>query len=320
MDPGGRRVDDGDPVRHPAAQDAAVELGCEVGELDAVVDALGLQVVVQDVAADPVAASCRLPDHIGEVELALGVLRLETRQPFGEELGVEDVDAGVDLGDPELVGTGVAVLDDPGDPVAVADDPSVAGGVRQHGGEDGDRVALFAVGGHQVDQGLPGEQRDVAAGDDDLSGDPGQGGEAAADGVAGAARLGLQRHAGLWRDIGEVSLHLVASVPDDHDEVVGFKGAGGVHGVGDHGAAGELVQHLGHCRFHPCARAGGHDDDRSDARRLSCGVFGHQDSQPRLRSLPGAQRASPDGPGGACFGGCRGYPKSFTRSRGRAPE
>ena len=56
VDPGGGRVHDGDAGAHPGLDGAAVVLGAEGGELDAVVGALDLPAVLGDDGGDPAAA------------------------------------------------------------------------------------------------------------------------------------------------------------------------------------------------------------------------------------------------------------------------
>src|SRR4029079_4944154 len=53
VDPGRQRIDDLDPLGHPVAKRAAVELGAEVGELLVSVRTLGLPYVVGRQRADP---------------------------------------------------------------------------------------------------------------------------------------------------------------------------------------------------------------------------------------------------------------------------
>ena len=63
-------------------------------------------------------------DHVGQVELALGVVRRQVPQRRAEQVPAEGVDARRDLVHGELVGAGVALLDDAQRPaVGAADDP-----------------------------------------------------------------------------------------------------------------------------------------------------------------------------------------------------
>ena len=71
----------------------------------------------------PAARSTR--DRVGEVVLALRVLGAQPPQRGREQVAAEAVDRRVDLVDLELLGVGVGVLDDAGDPIVlVADDPA----------------------------------------------------------------------------------------------------------------------------------------------------------------------------------------------------
>ena len=108
-------------------------------QLDPVVDPLGLPAVVDQTTHPPVCAGLAGDgEHVGQVQLALIVGRRDLGQRGSQICGVEDVDAGVDLGDLPLSVIGVAVLDDAAhQAVGVAQDPAVAGRVgnlrRQHG-------------------------------------------------------------------------------------------------------------------------------------------------------------------------------------------
>ena len=53
----------------------------------------------------------------------------------------------------------------------------------------------------------------------------------------------------------------VTTVADDHADTHGLEAAGEVEDMGEHGAAGDGVQHLGPGRAHALALAGGENDD-----------------------------------------------------------
>ena len=136
---------------HPVGQDAAVELGAELGELGAVVAALDEPVVGDDQRAGGPSGPVRVGDDIGEVDLALVVVRAQGRQGGAQVGGVEDVDTGVDLSDGALGLAGVALLDDGRDgAVGLAHDAPVAGGVVELGGQQGDGVPPLGVLGQEL--------------------------------------------------------------------------------------------------------------------------------------------------------------------------
>ena len=80
------------------------------------------------------------------------------------------------------------VLDDLLDPaVGAAHDAAVARGVGEVGGDDRDRAAALGVAPGELDEGVAGEQRHVAVGDEHGAAQVGgQGHQAALDGPAGA--------------------------------------------------------------------------------------------------------------------------------------
>ena len=76
--------------------------GGGLGELGAGVDA-GLERLRREVHRDALAVSDEQPDRVGQVELALGVVRLDPVERRPELLGAEDVDRGVGLAQRELL-------------------------------------------------------------------------------------------------------------------------------------------------------------------------------------------------------------------------
>ena len=89
------------------------------------------------VDGDGLAVGDEEPERVGHIELPLRVVRLELLERRPELVGAEDVDPGVDLAERELLGRGVARLDDAGEAaVQVADDAAVRAGVvgleREH--------------------------------------------------------------------------------------------------------------------------------------------------------------------------------------------
>ena len=176
--------------------DPAVRLGAELGQLNAVVRARALPVIGELEGAGGASGGGRGGEDVGQVDLALIIVGAQRGQGGAQEVRVEGVDARVDFVDRGLLGGGVALLDDRGDRArGVADDATVAGGILDARGQDGDRVARALVGGDQLGQGVGRQEGNVAVCDDDGAGDwlDGliQGLEAALDGATGAGDLVL---------------------------------------------------------------------------------------------------------------------------------
>ena len=168
VDPGGAGVHHGDAVAHPPGHDAPVELLAHLGQLDAVVGALGLHHVVDGERADGEAVLARDLDGVGQVVLALGVVVGQPRQRADQELRVEGEDPRADLGDLALLRRGVLLLDDPLDvTLVVAEDPPVAERVGHDPAQDAHHLLGGPVVGHEPAQALALEQRGVARRDDD---------------------------------------------------------------------------------------------------------------------------------------------------------
>ena len=118
----------------------------------------------------PVGADDR--DHVGQVELLLGVVGPQPAQRRAQRRDVERVHTGVDLADGQLRRAGVGLLDDAGHlTVLRADDAAVAGRIGQRRGEHGRRGGLGAVRGDQAGQRVGVQQRHIAVGHHDDAGE-----------------------------------------------------------------------------------------------------------------------------------------------------
>ena len=229
-----------------------------VGELDAGVDAERQRGVGDDVGGDLLAVGAQEREHVGQVELALGVVGGE-RLERGEEVAAgERVDAGVDLADRLLLGgrvAGLLRLDDALDAaVGRPDDAAVAARVlelhRRHRG----RGAALLVRLRERGDRLGGDERHVAVEHEhgvvraDLVG-------GGAHGVAGAVRLLLDRHLdAVGQRVGELALRPV----DDHDAAGAGFARGGDRPL-DHRAPADRVKDLGQVRAHAGALARSED-------------------------------------------------------------
>ena len=104
---GSIQVEAGSTIVTPASMCAALirsrSDGRGGGELGARVHALGLGRVGRGVRADALAGRRRGADRVGQVELALRVVRLEPLERGPEVARAEDVDRGVHLADRELL-------------------------------------------------------------------------------------------------------------------------------------------------------------------------------------------------------------------------
>jgi hypothetical protein len=246
---------------------AAVELTAELGELDAVVHALGLEPVADDVGPHRAAGIARDGDDVGQVLLTLGVVRADLGERVAQHLGVERVDPGVDLGEGQLVGGGVLVLDDALDPaLRIAHHPAVPGGVVEVRRDDRHRAARLLVRHRELDEGVAGEQRNVAVRDEDRARQVcRQRLEAALDGAAGALDVVLVGDDEPGIQGGALLDDAVALVADHHADVLGPGLPGGPDRVADQRQATDAVQNLGCRGLHPGALTRGEDDDSSRA-------------------------------------------------------
>ena len=264
VDVGAGRVDHADALPHPVAVDPGPQRLLGLGQLDLVVDPHGLGHLGGLHGDDLVAGLAEDGDGVGQVVLALGVLRGQAAQRRRQQPPAEAVDRRVDLVDGPLLLGGVPVVDDGLDPpVLPPDDPAVAGRVGQAGGQHGGGGAALVVLPGQVGQRL-GPQEGRVTGDDDevvlLLHVVGEDGEPDGDGVArpplDPLLDELQGDVGLAVEGLDDPLRGVAHDDDDPLQVELLQGADDVE---QHRPAAQGMQHLGHGRLHPGALAGGED-------------------------------------------------------------
>ena len=273
VDPRGRGVHHGDALAHPVLDEAVVQDAAELGQLDPVVDALGLPDVLQDVGPDGQLFADGEGHDVGEVQLALGVVVAQGGHRPQQEDGVDREHTAVDLADQAFVVGGVAVLADRLHvTLGVTDDAPVARGVAELRTQDRHGPARSEMGLDELVERGPGEQGDVAVGDDDGARRRGvESLERDLHGVARAPLLGLHD-----LDDGRVDRRdrrgdLVAAVTDHGDRAGGPERRDRAERVSDERAAGDLVEHLGQVGPHPGASARG-EHDRGH-RRGSRGRF-----------------------------------------------
>ena len=191
-------------------------------------------------------------DHVGQVVLALGVIRRQLRQPAAQLGAGHRHNPGIALLDRPLALAGILVLDD-GHRLAggVAQDTPIAAGVVEGHGEQ--CHLLFADAVEQCRQGLAPNQGHIAVQHQHLVGP--QRIKRLGHRMAGALLLGL--HGEAHRAVAQRLAKLVATVADHHVQFLGAKRCGRVDDVTHHRLAGQAVQHLGPRRTHPCALTGG---------------------------------------------------------------
>ena len=266
VDPGGGRIDDGDPGPLVGGHDAPVQLSGEVGQLHPVIDA-GHQGGVVDVLGThhlPIGSGDR--NGVGQIQLVLRVVCGQPAQCGAERADVEGVDACIDLADGALLIGGVGLLDNR-DHLAVlcAQNPAVAPGVRHRGGQHRDSGGFAgrasAVRGDQSGEGVGVEQRDVTGGDHHHAIEVGgQCRQPAQRGMTGAQLLLLHRHldraAEVGRKFADHRRDALAILAEYDDQVLRGEFRDRVQRVREHAAPAERVQHLGVIRAHPGAGTG----------------------------------------------------------------
>ncbi len=194
---------------------------------------------------DRAAIGVRHGDHVGQVELALGILVVQTGEPAAQLTAIGHQHAGVHLTNGQLFGIGILLLDDADYLTIFTDDAAIAGGVVQYHGQQCHPV--FRFGGEQALQGLGLDQRGIAVEHQHvvliLPERDGLG-----DGVTGSQLLSLQhpvdigRHDPLFQQFGTVAINQM--------QLLGTNLTGSIDHMGNHGFVGYRVQYLGQGRAH----------------------------------------------------------------------
>jgi hypothetical protein len=248
-------------------------------------DGVGAEDFVDGVSFDGDDAFAFGDEHggdVGEVELAVGIVGVEGVELVKESAGFEAVNAGVDLGGVELLGTKGFLFDD-GDDVGIvgreAEDAAVAGGISRYGSEDGHGCLLGEMGVADGGDSFGADERDVAGENEEILGERGfvESEERLEHlhGVAGAALFGLRDE--LDTGVFDGGFYAVGFVADDTEDVVGGNDLpGGSDDVEKEGAASYLVEDFGALAIEPRAFACGHDGD-GEAGGVHTGIWSHEE-------------------------------------------
>ena len=309
IDPGGGRVHHGDAGLHPGGDHPAVQLGAERGQLHPVVHPFDQHRIVGGHRAHRTAVGTGEGDHIGEVDLALGVVPVQPAQRAAQHTGLHHIHRGVDLTDLQLIGCGVLLLHDLGDlTVGAAHHSAVPARVGEVRGEHGDGVAIGLVRLEQRGQRAGIQQRHIAGEDDHRPVEPGAGlvqcREPALHRPAGARDLVLVRDHRVGVELTHVRRHLLPFVPHHDGDPLGAQVPRRGEHVAEEAAAADPVQHLRGRGSHPRPLAGGENDHCCrwrQAHAIHCS--GHRGARPTRRwlvglgalsLLPGAGRRYPE--------------------------
>ncbi len=166
----GFRIDHRHPSAHPPLVDAGPQLGLGQRQLVAVVDPRRLYRIVDDHRYDRVAGVVQHGDGIGQVVLALRVVRGKPAQRRSQDRASENVDGRVDFLHRHLVLASVGLLDYPGHAVVlVPDHATVTTRVIELGGQHGRRRLGPAVGSDQRRQRGRPQKRSVARQDHNVT-------------------------------------------------------------------------------------------------------------------------------------------------------
>ncbi len=211
-------------------------------------------------------------DHVGQVVLTLGVLRVQPAQGGGQNAAAEAVDRGVDLVDLALLVGGVSLLYHLADPAVLAPHhPAVAGGVLHAGCQQGAGRFGLTMSAHQGGDGLGPQQRRVARQDEHVAVVieivVGESGEPDADRVAGSPLHALLDE--LEHEVWGLFLQLLGdplrTVAHHDDRPARLALTQGIEHVQQHGPATQQVERLGSHRPHTGALSGGEHDGRQRA-------------------------------------------------------
>ena len=265
-------IDHGHARRQVLGVDAPLQMLRRLGQLDARVHAQALRSVRAGKRQHRPSGATADLQHVGEVELALGVVVAHLLQSLEQRTGVEAVEAGIALADGRLLGRGVLLLHDARHaPLRIAHDAPVAEGVVRLHRQNHHSRARFLADAHQLGDGSRRDERAVAGEDHERPIEVGQGVGAHGHRAGRAVALLLHHHVrvGLHqRD------HLLALMAHHAHHARQSRFARRVHHPADKRLAQDLVRDLRLLRLHAGSRARGQHDG-------SC-----LHDAPSLRSLP----------------------------------
>ncbi len=222
-------------------------------QLRAGVHAEGLHWITHHDGTNAPAGVAQRGQQIGEVVLALGVVGRELPEMVEQGIRLENVDAGVDLVDAQLLGGGVLRLDDAQNNASIiADDAAIHRRLVQLHGQECRRVVRSLVLLDQPLQCLGPGQRNVAGENEH---------------PAGAIHIGrglLHRMAGtellfLKGELGAITdrpLYCFSLMSDDHHRSAGRDLAGEIEHVVNERPASRSMKDLHRHGLHPCPQTG----------------------------------------------------------------
>ena len=201
-----------------------------------------------------------LGHDIGQIVLGLRIVRPQGAQGGKQKRGLHTIDARVDLIYLPFLGGRVAGFHNSAQPtVRRPHHPTVIGRVGHPRCEDRHGRPRRPVVVNKAGQGRRGQQRRIAAHDQDLSLPVNKRQLGGQHRIAGAALLGLDGKP----DIRTVTRlpNRVGLVADDDDQALGVQPPDGMDDVRHQGFTRHAVQDLGLCRTHSLAQAGSENDN-----------------------------------------------------------
>ncbi len=169
LDIGAGRIEDGHAALHQPIEDPAALHGRHRRELFSVVHAGRFAGIGCDDRVDPGAGPSEDADHVGQVMLALIVIRPHLAEGLPEPRGCEAVHRRIDLGDLLLGGRRVAILHDLLDAAALTDDPPVTLRLGDDGGQHRRSGTALSMMVDQAPDRLDGQEGHVSRQDEDSS-------------------------------------------------------------------------------------------------------------------------------------------------------
>ena len=144
--------------------------------------------------------------------------------------------------------------------MVVGEHPSVAGGISQAGGEQGDAGAAAAVALQKGLEGFGTQEGNIAIQHEQIAAETRQGLQELLYGMAGAV-LGLLQHEFQPRMMGQGLPHPIGLMPNDQDPALGGQHLRAVEHPLHQGGARQGLEHLGERALHARALSGGQDGD-----------------------------------------------------------
>lgn len=201
-------------------------------------------------------------EGIGQVKFPLCIFSVNALQDIEEHVGIENVNSGIDLGNPFLLRRGVLLLNNFFEAAArSANDAPIAGRVGHDDGKYRGAGTAGAVLGEEFQGGRSGEQGNIAGKDEDVAREIAELPLGLLNGVSGAKLLFLNSGSNARELFTDICGHGLPAIADNANNGSSLDVLAQAQNMPEHRFAADGVENF--CErgvLHPLALSGGKDD------------------------------------------------------------